>query len=119
MPYLYSVRDHLRSLETAAQTPHTVTVPGHGPRVEDIAELVTSNKRIVHRVADIVLDCCFEPRMPEEILADVLTKLGADPSDPPAYYLLHPTVFAYLTYLEERQDVEHTIERGRSLWRRL
>ena len=39
-------------------------------------------------------------------------------ADPPAFYLLHPTVFAYLTYLELEGAVTHTIEKGHSVWRR-
>ena len=56
--------------------------------------------------------------MPEDILAEVLNRLGADPTDAPAYYLLHPTIFAYLTYLESIEVLEHHVERGRSLWQR-
>ena len=77
-----------------------------------------SNASLVQRVAEMVADSCGEPRTPEDVLADVLERLGANPQTLPAYYLLHPTVFAYLTYLEERNEVEHIIERGRSLWRR-
>lgn len=118
MPYLYSVRDHLRALARAVEVRHDVAVPGHGPTLEHVSELIELNAGLVQRVADIVLEVCHEPRTPEEVLADVLGRLGADPGDPPAYYLLHPTVFAYLTYLEERHELEHAIEGGRSLWRR-
>jgi hypothetical protein len=119
MPYLYSVRDHVRALERAVAVPHQVAVPGHGPRLDHVEELVTPNAVLVRQVAGIVLDCCIAPSMPEEILAGVLKRLGAAPSDPPAYFLLHPTIFAYLTYLEERGEVVHAIDGGRSLWSRV
>ena len=116
MPYLFSVRDHLKSLDRAAQIEHAWAVPGHGPVLQDVSALVQQNKELVLEVADRIVAICVEPLMPEEILARLLGDLGADPSDPAAYYLLHPTVFAYLTYLEEQERVSHEISAGRSLW---
>jgi glyoxylase-like metal-dependent hydrolase (beta-lactamase superfamily II) len=118
IPYLYSVGRHLESLQRASEIPHRVAVPGHGPHVEHVDELVAPNLQLVKTVAAVVVEHCAEPRMPEDILADVLAALGADPPDAASYYLLHPTVFAYLSYLESQGDVEHEITRGRSLWRR-
>ena len=119
MPYLYSVRDHLPSLERARATPHQLAVPGHGPSLENVAIGVEPNEALVRRIADSVADLCEEPRTPDEILADLLGQLGADPPDAPAFYLLHPTIYAYLSYLEEIGAVRHWIERGRSLWQRV
>jgi glyoxylase-like metal-dependent hydrolase (beta-lactamase superfamily II) len=119
MPYLYSVRDHLTALTRAAATPHSAAIPGHGPRLEHVAESVAANRALVERVAAMTLELCRAPAMPEDILADLLEQLGAEPSDPAAYYLLHPTVFAYLTYLEDQGLVRQEITRGRSLWTRV
>jgi len=117
MPYLYSVRDHLPSLDRAEQVAHRVAVPGHGPVLDHVSVGVESNRQLVLQVAEMVTGFCREPRSPEDVLALVLEQLGADPVDAPAYYLLHPTIFAYLSYLESVGAVEHLIERGRSLWR--
>lgn len=116
MPYLYSVRDHLRALDTAERTPHTYFVPGHGNGGEQIGPNVELNRKVVLQIADQIVELCREPEMPEDILARLLQSLDANPEDPGAYYLLHPTVFAFLTYLETEGRVRHTIERGRSLW---
>lgn len=116
MPYLYSVRDHLKSLDRAEQTPHTYAVPGHGPILDDIGPLVRRNRDLILSVADRIVSICAEPLMAEEILARLLRELDADPQDAAAYYLLHPTVFAYLTYLEELGRVSHEISDGRALW---
>jgi glyoxylase-like metal-dependent hydrolase (beta-lactamase superfamily II) len=116
MPYLFSVRDHLKALDRARETPHATAVPGHGPIVENVGGLVDQNRALVLEVADRIVGICREPLMAEEILARVLDELDADPQDAAAYYLLHPTIFAFLTYLEERGDVSHEITRGRSLW---
>ncbi|MEX1158923.1 MAG: MBL fold metallo-hydrolase [Thermomicrobiales bacterium] len=117
MPYLYSVRDHLPSLDRAEQVSHVIAVPGHGPTLEQVSVGVAPNRALVRRVAEMVVDLCAESRTPEDVLALLLERLGADPVDPPGYYLLHPTVFAYLSYLEAEGAVQHFIERGRSLWR--
>jgi glyoxylase-like metal-dependent hydrolase (beta-lactamase superfamily II) len=117
MPYLFSVRDHLKSLDRARETPHATAVPGHGSVLEHAGELIDQNQALVMQVAERVIGICREPLMAEEILARLLQQLGADPQDAAAYYLLHPTIFAFLTYLEERGDVQHTISAGRSLWR--
>lgn len=117
MPYLFSVRDHLKALDRAEETPHEAAVPGHGPVLAHVGELVRQNRQLVLEVAERVIRICGEPLMAEEILARLLLELGADPRDAPAYYLLHPTIFAFLTYLEGRGDVGHEIRGGRSLWR--
>jgi glyoxylase-like metal-dependent hydrolase (beta-lactamase superfamily II) len=119
MPYLYSVREHLASLARAKTVQHTLAVPGHGPLLDHIAEGVEPNATLVERVAGLTLELCREPSTPEDILAALLARLDADPLDPTGYYLLHPTVFAYLTYLEDQGLVRHEIARGRSLWTRI
>lgn len=118
MPYLYSVRDHLPSLDRAEAVTHQVAVPGHGPTLEHVSQGVEPNRALVLRVAEMIVELCAESRSPEDVLELVLEQLGADPSDAPAYYLLHPTVFAFLTHLEAQGVLEHQISRGRSLWRR-
>jgi glyoxylase-like metal-dependent hydrolase (beta-lactamase superfamily II) len=118
MPYLYSVRDHLPSLDRAESVEHAVAVPGHGPTLEHVSVGVAPNRLLVIQVAEMVAELCTVPRSPEDVLALVLERLSADPTDAPGYYLLHPTVFAYLTYLESEGVLEHHIERGRSLWQR-
>jgi hypothetical protein len=118
MPYLYSVTSHVASLERALAVPHSVAVPGHGPLLRTVADGVEPSRALVERVASIVLDLCGEPRMPEDLLALVLEQLGGEPRDPAAYYLLHPTIFAYLSYLEGLGQVRHEIANYRSLWTR-
>jgi glyoxylase-like metal-dependent hydrolase (beta-lactamase superfamily II) len=117
VPYLFSVRDHLKALDRAEQTLHSYFVPGHGDGGEHIGASVELNRRVVLEIAEQIVELCREPEMPEEILARLLQKLDVNPADPGAYYLLHPTVFAFLTYLEAEGQVEHAIQGGRSLWR--
>lgn len=117
IPYLYSVRDHFGALERALETPHRIAVPGHGPWTTDLGELVKLNRERVDSVAERIIEVCSSPMTPEAILADLLQTFEANPTDPASFYLLHPTVFAFLTYLEEAGKLEHRIEGGYSLWR--
>jgi glyoxylase-like metal-dependent hydrolase (beta-lactamase superfamily II) len=119
MPYLYSVTDHLASLERASGVAHGLCVPGHGPALEHVSIGVAPNLESVERVAAIVVELCGEPHMPEELLALVLERIGGAPEDPAAYYLLHPTIFAYLSHLERLGELRHEIAGGRSLWLRV
>jgi len=118
LPYLYSVTDHLASLSRAEAVVHSVAMPGHGPILEHVSLGIEPNRALVEDVASIVVELCLEPRMPEDLLADVLARLGGDPVDAASYYLLHPTIFAYLSHLERSGFLVHHIERGRSLWSR-
>jgi glyoxylase-like metal-dependent hydrolase (beta-lactamase superfamily II) len=119
MPYLYSLSDHLRSLEHALDIEHTVAVPGHGPLLGHVSEGIVPNRQSIDEVSEMVIDACREPRMPEDVLAIVLERLGSDAGDAPSYYLLHPTIFAYLSHFERAGVLSHTVERGRSVWQRI
>jgi hypothetical protein len=46
----------------------------------------------------------------------VLAHFGANPADAPAYYLLQPTILAFLTHLQRSGQVRHEIVNLRSLW---
>ena len=116
MPYLYSVGDHLTSLDAASGVAHIAAVPGHGPVLHQAGQLIDDNRTLVLDVADRIVRIARERLMPEEILARLLGELGADPQDAASYYLLHPTIFAYLSYLEGVGRMSHAISQGRSLW---
>jgi glyoxylase-like metal-dependent hydrolase (beta-lactamase superfamily II) len=117
MPYLSSLTDHLHALDRVVHLPHDAAVPGHGPLLNHVGEAVAANRASVERVVELVLNACLEPAMPEEVLAIVLEQLGANVVDAPSYYLLHPTIFAYLAHLEGLGQIDHMVERGKSLWR--
>ena len=116
MPYLFSVRDHLQALDRAIQVHYQVAMPGHGPAVDDLTLLVDLNTRLVLDIADTIVELCGTPLTPGEIIERTLTTVGANPTDPASFYLLHPTVFAFLTYLEDHGRLNHQISAGRSLW---
>ncbi len=116
MPYLYSVRDHLVALDRAEEVESAVVVAGHGPVPTDLTAAIDLNRKVVLDVAKRVKAACETPRDADSILGDVLNQLGANPADAGAYFLLHPTIYAFLTYLEDRGDIQMILEQGRVYW---
>lgn len=116
IPYLYSVSDHLRALETASQVVYTTAVPGHGPQVSSLADLIALNRSLVEDVADRVVELAGNGDTAEALLTGLLAHYGADVADAPSYYLLQPTALAFLSHLQRTGRVRHEIRDGRSLW---
>lgn len=116
IPYLFSVTDHLAALERARTTPCDAAVPGHGPIVERLDELVALNRGLVDAVAERVLALTAEPATAEGVLAGLLSHFGATVTDAPGFYLLQPTAFAFLSHLARQGQVRHHVCDGRSWW---
>jgi glyoxylase-like metal-dependent hydrolase (beta-lactamase superfamily II) len=120
IPYLFSLTEHLAALERARGTPHRVAVAGHGPILDDgkLGEVIHLNASLAHRVADAILELTATPRSAEAILEGILRRFDAPVVDAPSYYLLQPTVFAFLSHLHRAGEIGHEIRDRRSLWTR-
>jgi hypothetical protein len=57
-----------------------------------------------------------EPVEAGTILTSLLRHFDAPVNDASSYYLLHPTVFAFLSHLERVGAVRHEVRAGQSLW---
>jgi glyoxylase-like metal-dependent hydrolase (beta-lactamase superfamily II) len=116
IPYLYAVGDHLTAIETAKQVEADWVVPGHGivgPVIMDVLEL---NRALVLEVADRVQEFARTPSSANDLMARVLESYGAPVADHAAYFLLHPTIFAFLSYLHGLGTLESTVEGYQTLW---
>jgi glyoxylase-like metal-dependent hydrolase (beta-lactamase superfamily II) len=118
IPYLYSVTEHLKALERCSDVSCMCAVPGHGPILDGISPLRDRNLAIVLETADTIVEFCGEPRTSGEIMKHVLDARGANVTDAPGYYLLQPTINAYLTHLTRTGDLRHEIAANQSTWRR-
>jgi glyoxylase-like metal-dependent hydrolase (beta-lactamase superfamily II) len=120
IPYLFSLTDHLAALERGRAVPHRVAVAGHGPVLErgQLDELIDLNAALAHRVGDAILDVVAEPTSAEAVLEEILRRFGAPVTDAPSFYLLQPTVFAFLSHLHRQGQISHHVRDGRSLWTR-
>jgi hypothetical protein len=95
-----------------------VAVAGHGSVLEDgrLDELIDLNGALAHRVADEILTLAAGPTSAETILEGVLGSFGAPVTDAPSFYLLQPTIFAFLSHLYRDGKISHEVRGGRSLW---
>jgi glyoxylase-like metal-dependent hydrolase (beta-lactamase superfamily II) len=120
IPYLFSLTDHLVALERARGTPHRVAVAGHGPVLEDgqLEAVINGNSALAQRVAAAILDLAATPRSAEAILEGILRRFDAPITDAPSFYLLQPTIFAFLSHLHRSGEILHDVRDGRSLWMR-
>jgi glyoxylase-like metal-dependent hydrolase (beta-lactamase superfamily II) len=116
IPYLFSVTDHLKALDVAEAVECSVAIPGHGPRVDSLSSLCTLNRSLVLEVAERVVEFAAKPSTAEAILRRLLIALGAEVGDAPSYYLLHPTIYAFLTHLERQGRVRHEVRDRQSIW---
>ena len=119
IPYLYSVTQHLMALDHAAEVTYRVAVPGHGAITEDLTELITMNRELVQQVIDLMVCELETPQTAEALLTRVLDRFDAPIIDAPGFYLLQPTVYAFLSHLEREGVVRHSIEKRRSVWSRV
>lgn len=118
IPYLFSVTDHLQSLNRARTVNATTYVAGHGPVLESLTDLIDSNQRLVEEVIGAVLDLTAEPVTADQVLTGLLRRFDANVSDASSYYLLHPTAFAFLSHLVGVGVLTNEVRNGQSLWQR-
>jgi glyoxylase-like metal-dependent hydrolase (beta-lactamase superfamily II) len=116
IPYLFSLGDHLASLDRCADVVCRTVVPGHGPTLETIVPLRDLNRSLASEVVQRVVEFTHRPISAEALLTRLLTHFGANVSDAPSYYLLHPTVYAFLSHLQGVGRVRHEVANGESLW---
>jgi glyoxylase-like metal-dependent hydrolase (beta-lactamase superfamily II) len=116
IPYLYSVTDHLKALDTAEAVTCRWAVPGHGPIVESLADLIRVNRSLVLTVATTIEAMCAKESTAEVLLTQVLSEFEAPVTDAAGFYLLQPTVFAFLSHLLRTGRITHRVENSMSLW---
>ena len=116
IPYLFSLTDHLHALETARTVRYQCAVPGHGPLVEDLTELIQLNQTVIDNVLQVLGEVTRQPVSSESLIALVLAQFGHEAADAPSFYLLQPTILACLTHLHRTGRMTHEITGNRSLW---
>jgi glyoxylase-like metal-dependent hydrolase (beta-lactamase superfamily II) len=115
-PYLFDLGRHMASMERAAAIEALAVVCGHGPVEADIGGLVMLNRGVAKETLDEVRKCLTGPLTLEQICEAVFNRGGAM-QDHISYYLLRPTIGAYLAYLEQGGVIEHVLERRVAKWR--
>jgi len=118
LPYLFGLTAHLESLDRAREVDCTVIVPGHGAVIESIEPLVAQNVAVIERALGVIDNIMRQPRSSDDVSAELCRTMEVPVSDAQGYYLLRPTVLAYLSHLERMSVIEHVIDRKAAVWRR-
>ncbi len=118
LPYLFGLTTHLESLDRARGLQCSVVVPGHGPVLESIEPIAGENLAVIERAMGAIEDIVRQPKSSDEVCAELFQRMEVPVSDAQGYYLLRPTVLAYLSHLERLGMTELLIERKAAVWRR-
>lgn len=119
IPYLFGLTEHLESIEATANDDATHFVPGHGAHTEDISSLVALNREAIQRTIEAILALLAVPMSGDDLAAALFQRLDVPVLDAQSYYLLRPTISAYLAHLERQGLLQFTVESGRALWSRV
>lgn len=119
IPYLYSVTQHLMALDLAERQEYERAQPGHGPMVDDLTPLIAMNRQLIHHVSEAIVDLLDQPKIAEDLLAATLDRFDAPIADAASFYLLQPTIFAFLSHLEREGAIAQDVAARRSIWRRI
>ncbi len=115
--FLYDVKTYLETLEKVKNMQAALFVPAHAAVTEDIAPLAQLNIDKTAEVADRICSLLTEPKLFEDLLADVFTDFGLS-MNIGQRVLVGSTVKSYLTYLKQQGRADYCFENNRMLWRR-
>ncbi|HWV22894.1 MAG TPA: MBL fold metallo-hydrolase [Thermomicrobiales bacterium] len=118
IPYLYGLTEHLDALDFAAGVECRHAVPGHGPVEESLREPVDRNKAVIDRTIAALIEILDEPKTGDQACRELFAVLDVPVPDDGAYFLLRPTVSAYLSHLQRMEAVTTEILDASVVWRR-
>ncbi|MDQ4044570.1 MAG: MBL fold metallo-hydrolase [Chloroflexota bacterium] len=116
IPYLFDLTQHLASMNLALEVAATAVVPGHGPVEPGIRNLVELNRAIADETLDVIRGTLTEPLTLEQLAQAVFERLNVPITSHVSYYLLRPTIGAYLTHLEALGEVHHVVDGQSAKW---
>ncbi|MBA3378378.1 MAG: MBL fold metallo-hydrolase [Chloroflexia bacterium] len=114
--YLYGLTAHLESIEVARSVVASAVVPGHGAHNETIEPLVALNRSSINATLDCLRSILKSPKTSDDICTQVFTEMNVPVSDVQGYFLLKPTINAYLAHLDRIGEAACEIENKQALW---
>lgn len=116
IPYLFGLSEHLKSMARSRDVSATAVVPGHGPVLRSLDQAVDENVAVIERVCAVILESLDEATGLDDVCAATFATLNVPVFDPQSFYLLRPTMLAYLAHLERTGVVTHFVDKYRALW---
>lgn len=116
IPYLFGLTTHLDSLGKAGTVPANSVVPGHGPHAQSLDDLVALNRASIDATLDCILEVLKEPKTSDDVCVGVFKAMDVPVLDAQGYFLLKPTINAYLAHLDRAGEAICGIENKQALW---
>lgn len=116
IPYLFDLTEHMAAMEASLTIEAGHVVPGHGLIESSIAELVSLNQAIVEETLACIRRSLIAPATLERIAESVFERMHVPMASHVSYYLLRPTIAAYLTHLEGIGEAEHVMDGSVAKW---
>lgn len=114
--FLYSVKEHLSTLQRLKTLEGRLFIPSHRPPLENLAELAEINRKNALEVAEDIKRFCAEgvtiDELLEKIFAEYKIRLYVM-----QYALVGFTTRSYLAWLQRRGEVIPVFEGTRLLWK--
>lgn len=117
IPYLFDLGQHIASMEWALAIEAQHIVPSHGPIERDLNEPVRINRAIIDETLACMREALREPMGLEEVANSVFERMEVPMMGHVSFYLLRPTIAAYLSYMEDQGAVEHFMDGKVAKWR--
>lgn len=118
IPYLFGLTAHLESLARADGIESSVIVPGHGPHAATLADLTAFNRVAIESTLDCIRSILDDPMTSDDVCVRVFRELDVPVTDAQGYFLLKPTINAYLAHLDRLGEVTCEVVDKQALWRR-
>ena len=117
IPYLFDLGEHIAAMESARDVTADAIVAGHGPIETSLEPSAALNMSVVDETLDCIRRSLTEPLALEQIAEIVFERMDVPMAGHVSYYLLRPTIGAYLTWLERSGEIEHIMDGRIAKWR--
>ena len=114
---IFDVGTYLDTLEKIKTLDGKIFIPSHVTAAEDMKDLAQYNIDATMKIAESILSVCAEPMIPDAVTAKLAEMCGIT-LDMNQYLLVGSTVRSYISWLQEKNELEGIFENGMLYWRR-
>jgi len=115
--YAYSVTMRLESLARLPTIEADYYLLAHGGLRQDIGPLLEINVARMHETLDFIREYLARGRAEAaDVVAAVADHFGLNISRVREYFQIHPTIYAHLSYLHNRGEIDFELEGNRLWW---
>jgi hypothetical protein len=117
IPYAYSITRRLESLERLKTYSCARYVLGHGEVQQDVRCLIDRNIAQINDIVDRIKGLLAQgPAQACELFEAICAQLHTRVRTAKEYYLLYPTLHAFLSHLSNSRQITHIVRDNRLLW---